>query len=104
GPTYPKSQQHLHISSSMVCRAGSLPNVNQIGQSVNKSGIDLQSALNNLEDMKHGRDDRSGRRNFDQKRAMNSPNCVTYLSPPPDTNWRRTNSDSALHQSALMST
>ncbi|CAG2169004.1 unnamed protein product [Oppiella nova] len=126
GPTYPKSQQHLHISSSMVCRAGSLPNVNQIGQSVNKSGIDLQSALNNLEDMKHGRDDRSGRRNvrllrhrvgvsrsnaclsvcpqFDHKRAMNSPNCVTYLSPPPDTNWRRTNSDSALHQSALMST
>ncbi|XP_044737099.1 CREB-regulated transcription coactivator 1-like isoform X2 [Chrysoperla carnea] len=24
-----------------------------------------------------------------------------YLSPPPDTSWRRTNSDSALHQSAM---
>uniref|UniRef100_A0A671PNE1 CREB regulated transcription coactivator 1b n=1 Tax=Sinocyclocheilus anshuiensis TaxID=1608454 RepID=A0A671PNE1_9TELE len=24
-----------------------------------------------------------------------------YLSPPPDTSWRRTNSDSALHQSAV---
>ncbi|XP_054160855.1 CREB-regulated transcription coactivator 3-like isoform X2 [Oppia nitens] len=104
GPTYPKSPQHLHISSSMVCRAGSLPNVNQIGQSVNKSAIDLQSALNNLEDIKHGRDDRMGRRNLDQKRVTMSPNSATYLSPPPDTSWRRTNSDSALHQSALMST
>jgi hypothetical protein len=115
----------------MVGRAGSLPNVNQIGQSIDKSGIDLQSALNNLEDMKQGRDGRTERRNvspnarhrssayvnlahshhnnsrelqFDQKRTVVSPYSVTYLSPPPDTNWRRTNSDSALHQSAMMST
>uniref|UniRef100_A0A4W5NR69 CREB regulated transcription coactivator 1a n=1 Tax=Hucho hucho TaxID=62062 RepID=A0A4W5NR69_9TELE len=26
---------------------------------------------------------------------------LLYLSPPPDTSWRRTNSDSALHQSTL---
>ena len=124
-PSYPKSGQHLHISSSMVCRAGSLPNVNQIGQNSNKQGIDLQTALNNLEDIKQGREGRNGGRNVspnrsayssigqsrhnnsqfqsEPRRVVVSPHSVTYLSPPPDTNWRRTNSDSALHQSALMS-
>ncbi|KAJ8011314.1 hypothetical protein DPEC_G00056860 [Dallia pectoralis] len=29
------------------------------------------------------------------------PYGSVYLSPPPDTSWRRTNSDSALHQSTL---
>ncbi|XP_017952712.1 CREB-regulated transcription coactivator 1 isoform X3 [Xenopus tropicalis] len=29
------------------------------------------------------------------------PYGTVYLSPPPDTSWRRTNSDSALHQSTL---
>ncbi|CAL8345872.1 unnamed protein product [Merluccius merluccius] len=29
------------------------------------------------------------------------PYGAAYLSPPPDTSWRRTNSDSALHQSTL---
>ncbi|XP_058647137.1 CREB-regulated transcription coactivator 1b isoform X3 [Onychostoma macrolepis] len=29
------------------------------------------------------------------------PYGSVYLSPPPDTSWRRTNSDSALHQSAV---
>ncbi|XP_059357926.1 CREB-regulated transcription coactivator 1 isoform X2 [Carassius carassius] len=29
------------------------------------------------------------------------PYASVYLSPPPDTSWRRTNSDSALHQSTL---
>ncbi|XP_055796692.1 CREB-regulated transcription coactivator 1-like isoform X3 [Salvelinus fontinalis] len=29
------------------------------------------------------------------------PYGSVYLSPPPDTSWRRTNSDSALHQSAM---
>ena len=109
----------------MVCRAGSLPNVNQIGQNMNKQGIDLQSALNNLEDMKQGRDRDTrnvshnrissayssvgqSRRNHsrelqsDSRRTV-SPHSGPYLSPPPDTSWRRTNSDSALHQSALMS-
>ncbi|XP_056270352.1 CREB-regulated transcription coactivator 1b isoform X2 [Pseudoliparis swirei] len=34
-------------------------------------------------------------------RQMDScPYSAAYLSPPPDTSWRRTNSDSALHQSA----
>lgn len=35
-----------------------------------------------------------------EKRIDTSPyGGGSYLSPPPDTNWRRTNSDSALHQS-----
>ncbi|KAK2835361.1 hypothetical protein Q5P01_015845 [Channa striata] len=29
------------------------------------------------------------------------PYSSVYLSPPPDTSWRRTNSDSALHQTAM---
>ncbi|XP_068090024.1 CREB-regulated transcription coactivator 1 isoform X2 [Hyperolius riggenbachi] len=29
------------------------------------------------------------------------PYGAVYLSPPPDTSWRRTNSDSALHQSTM---
>uniref|UniRef100_A0A096LXJ3 CREB regulated transcription coactivator 1a n=1 Tax=Poecilia formosa TaxID=48698 RepID=A0A096LXJ3_POEFO len=41
---------------------------------------------------KHGR----------QKHHIDScPYGSVYLSPPPDTSWRRTNSDSALHQSTL---
>ncbi|KAM8875145.1 CREB-regulated transcription coactivator 1b isoform 2-T2 [Spinachia spinachia] len=37
-----------------------------------------------------------------QGRQIDScPYSSVYLSPPPDTNWRRTNSDSALHQSAM---
>uniref|UniRef100_A0A3B4ASQ1 Uncharacterized protein n=1 Tax=Periophthalmus magnuspinnatus TaxID=409849 RepID=A0A3B4ASQ1_9GOBI len=35
-------------------------------------------------------------------RQISFTNTVSvYLSPPPDTSWRRTNSDSALHQSAM---
>ncbi|XP_077964384.1 CREB-regulated transcription coactivator 1b isoform X3 [Gasterosteus aculeatus] len=37
-----------------------------------------------------------------QGRQIDScPYSSVYLSPPPDTSWRRTNSDSALHQSAM---
>jgi CREB-regulated transcription coactivator 1 len=37
-----------------------------------------------------------------EKRIDTSPySSGAYLSPPPDTSWRRTNSDSALHQSAM---
>ncbi|EZA50185.1 CREB-regulated transcription coactivator [Ooceraea biroi] len=36
-----------------------------------------------------------------EKRHDTSPySGVPYLSPPPPDTWRRTNSDSALHQSA----
>ncbi|GIY30013.1 CREB-regulated transcription coactivator 1 [Caerostris darwini] len=76
-----------------------------------------RSALNSLEDMKQGREvsaDRMHRERgrhsvphqsrrfaFENKRIDVSPYNSSYLSPPPDTNWRRTNSDSALHQSAM---
>lgn len=77
----------------------------------------LQSALSNLEEMKAGRSDspmvyrervvRSVgvgpmRSRPNEKRIDTSPySSGAYLSPPPDTSWRRTNSDSALHQSAM---
>lgn len=77
----------------------------------------LQSALSNLEEMKAGRSDspmvyrervvRSVgvgpmRSRPNDKRIDTSPySSGAYLSPPPDTSWRRTNSDSALHQSAM---
>lgn len=116
---------HLHINQSVGnCRAGSLPNVNHIG-SGSENNIDLKSALNNLEDIQHGREPRE-RRNVspvgsfpgrnshhppgghhsrsvhssERKRQDASPYSTPYLSPP-DT-WRRTNSDSALHQSAML--
>ncbi|KAG1661122.1 CREB-regulated transcription coactivator 1 [Nymphon striatum] len=108
-PPYPN--QHLYINPPLgAYRGGSLPNVNQIGN----NAIDLQNALENLESMKQGNDcltdriqrDRSrhishrSRTPHYEKRRDASPYESNYLSLPPDTSWRRTNSDSALHQSA----
>jgi len=72
-----------------------------------------QTALNNLEEMQHNplvyrSDNRSRsigvgpmRSRPMEKRHDTSPySGVPYLSPPPPDTWRRTNSDSALHQSA----
>lgn len=39
------------------------------------------------------------RRPADRKHDTSPYGSTAYLSPPPDSNWRRTNSDSALHQS-----
>lgn len=100
------------------------------------SGIDLQSALSNLEEMRQGRAPvgrergrhaspsgsghhlhqvgtgghqsrgHSGGRSYagghhsGDHHRLTSPYATPYLSPP-DT-WRRTNSDSALHQSYMM--
>lgn len=70
----------------------------------------LQTALSNLEEMQHNAMYRGDNRSRSmgvgpmrsrpmEKRHDTSPySGVPYLSPPPD--WRRTNSDSALHQSA----
>lgn len=79
--------------------------------------IVFQSALSNLEEMKAGRSDSSMvyrerivrsvgvgpmRTRPNEKRIDTSPySSGAYLSPPPDTSWRRANSDSALHQSAM---
>uniref|UniRef100_A0A674EDQ2 CREB regulated transcription coactivator 1a n=1 Tax=Salmo trutta TaxID=8032 RepID=A0A674EDQ2_SALTR len=51
----------------------------------------------------HGRPlDKHGRQiSFTGSHIDSCPYGSVYLSPPPDTSWRRTNSDSALHQSTL---
>ncbi|OCT97731.1 CREB-regulated transcription coactivator 1 isoform X2 [Xenopus laevis] len=98
---------------------GSLPNVNQIGN----SAIDLlfqtpfqSSELDTSRTTRHhGLVDRVYRErnhlgsphrrplSVDKhgRQVDSCPYGTVYLSPPPDTSWRRTNSDSALHQSTL---
>ncbi|KAM9428441.1 CREB-regulated transcription coactivator 1-like isoform 8-T8 [Salvelinus alpinus] len=95
---------------------GSLPNVNQIGNGT----IDMpfQTPFQGSGDTSrttrhHGLVDRVYRdrnritslhgRPLDKhgRQIDSSPYGSVYLSPPPDTSWRRTNSDSALHQSTL---
>ncbi|XP_043482793.1 CREB-regulated transcription coactivator 1-like isoform X4 [Leptopilina heterotoma] len=115
------SSKHLHINLGNQFRpGGSLPNVNNnidINAAKDPSGtsaaihsIDLKTALSNLEEMQHNsmsyRNNERGRSmgvgpvrpRPMEKRHDTSP--YNYLSPPPSDTWRRTNSDSALHQSA----
>ncbi|XP_030630033.1 CREB-regulated transcription coactivator 1 [Chanos chanos] len=98
---------------------GSLPNVNQIGNSTvdlpfqtpfPNSGMDTSRTNRH-----HGLVDRvyrdRSRITSPHRRPLSvdkhgrqidsCPYGSVYLSPPPDTSWRRTNSDSALHQSTL---
>lgn len=94
---------------------GSLPNVNQIGNvtvDVTFQGSVLDA---NRSTRHHGLVDRVYRdRNritsphrkplsLDKhgRQIDSCPYGSVYLSPPADTSWRRTNSDSALHQSTL---
>ncbi|XP_018405562.1 PREDICTED: CREB-regulated transcription coactivator 1-like isoform X3 [Cyphomyrmex costatus] len=76
------------------------------------SNVTSRTALSNLEEMQHNAMYRSDNRSRSmgvgpmrsrpmEKRHDTSPySGVPYLSPPPPDTWRRTNSDSALHQSA----
>uniref|UniRef100_A0A672RCM7 CREB-regulated transcription coactivator 1-like n=1 Tax=Sinocyclocheilus grahami TaxID=75366 RepID=A0A672RCM7_SINGR len=114
--------QYLQLGQNRAqCYGGSLPNVNQIGN----SNTDLPFQTTVLDTSRtsrhHGLVDRVYRdrnRNASPHRRPLSvdkhghivlnPNYIdscpyssVYLSPPPDTSWRRTNSDSALHQSAV---
>ncbi|XP_072297956.1 CREB-regulated transcription coactivator 1 [Eucyclogobius newberryi] len=91
---------------------GSLPNVNQIGKNVGDVPFQADTGRGARH---HGLVDRVYR----DRNRMTSPHgkplsvdkhgrqidsCPygsVYLSPPPDTSWRRVNSDSALHQSTL---
>ncbi|XP_052793246.1 CREB-regulated transcription coactivator 1-like isoform X2 [Mya arenaria] len=138
--SHPKQgNQQLHIQQNIMqqYRGGSLPNVNQMVNA--NAGIDLQT-LQQMEGMRGGnqRVDRMhprdrGRQvgplrsrpfNMEKNRADCSPyGTGAYLSPPPDTSWRRpmpfsrlhvyrqlngvnhlarTNSDSAIHASSSM--
>ncbi|NXH21535.1 CRTC2 protein, partial [Bucco capensis] len=95
--------------------SGSLPNVNQIGSGVSdfQGPLHVDSARSTRH---HGLVERVQR---DPRRMMSplrryvrqisfrllayplSPYGPTYLSPPPEPSWRRTNSDSALHTSVM---
>ncbi|KAK3098405.1 hypothetical protein FSP39_019196 [Pinctada imbricata] len=118
GPAQKPYQQHLQLQPQY--KGGSLPNVNQMATN---SSIDLQTALQHLEDMRSGgpihnrMDNRMHMRDtrgrqpgphrralpIDKQRTDCSPYGSPYLPLPPDpSGWRRTNSDSALHQSASM--
>ncbi|XP_078286199.1 CREB-regulated transcription coactivator 3 isoform X2 [Rhinoraja longicauda] len=108
---------HLRLAQTRAqYYGGSLPNVNQIGNNSNDFQTLLHPTLDSMRGTRHHglvervqRDrnhqmsphrrqspmDKHGRQ-FDS-----SPYGSVYLSPPPDTSWRRTNSDSALHTSAM---
>ncbi|GLD49905.1 CREB-regulated transcription coactivator 1 isoform X1 [Lates japonicus] len=79
---------------------GSLPNVNQIGN----GNIDLPFQNSVLDTSRTTRHHGLVERVYRDRNRITSPHrrpLSVYLSPPPDTSWRRTNSDSALHQSAM---
>ncbi|XP_029380122.1 CREB-regulated transcription coactivator 1 isoform X8 [Echeneis naucrates] len=108
--------QHLQLGQNRgQYYGGSLPNVNQIGNNTvdvpfQNSGLDTNRSTRH-----HGLVDRVYRdRNritsphrkplsIDKhgRQIDSCPYGSVYLSPPPDTSWRRTNSDSALHQSTI---
>uniref|UniRef100_A0A8C9NDW1 CREB regulated transcription coactivator 1 n=1 Tax=Serinus canaria TaxID=9135 RepID=A0A8C9NDW1_SERCA len=108
--------QYLQLGQSRgQYYGGSLPNVNQIGN----SAMDLpfqtpfqSSALDTSRTTRHhGLVDRvyrdrnrlgsPHRRPLSVDKHGRCPYGTVYLSPPSDTSWRRTNSDSALHQSTM---
>eukprot|EP00063_Salmo_salar_P081780 XP_014056615.1 PREDICTED: CREB-regulated transcription coactivator 2-like isoform X3 [Salmo salar] len=88
---------------------GSLPNVNQIGRNPGDFQGLFHSNLDSSRSTRHhGLVERVQRdRRFIspvrpyRKQVDSSPYNSAYLSPPPDTSWRRTNSDSALHTSVM---
>ncbi|KAM3605003.1 uncharacterized protein V6R79_019204 [Siganus canaliculatus] len=109
---------------------GSLPNVNQIGScsvdgAFQNSGLDTNRSTRHhglvdrvyrdrnritsphrkpLSLDKHGRQisfTAAAETKCCHSHIDSCPYGSVYLSPPPDTSWRRTNSDSALHQSTL---
>uniref|UniRef100_A0A8C3HG05 CREB regulated transcription coactivator 1 n=1 Tax=Chrysemys picta bellii TaxID=8478 RepID=A0A8C3HG05_CHRPI len=115
--------QYLQLGQSRgQYYGGSLPNVNQIGNSTmdlpfqtpfQSSGLDTSRTTRH-----HGLVDRvyrdRNRLGSPHRRPLSvdkhgrqvdsCPYGTVYLSPPSDTSWRRTNSDSALHQSTMTPT
>ncbi|XP_061775791.1 CREB-regulated transcription coactivator 1 isoform X2 [Nerophis ophidion] len=92
---------------------GSLPNVNQIGDNCEDFYFQTAGMDMNASSRHHGLVDRVYRNRIPSphrkpltldkhgRQIDSCPYGSVYLSPPPDTSWRRTNSDSALHQSTL---
>ncbi|XP_004646910.1 CREB-regulated transcription coactivator 1 isoform X2 [Octodon degus] len=118
-----QKSQYLQLGPSRgQYYGGSLPNVNQIGSSAadlpfqtpfQSSGLDTSRTTRH-----HGLVDRvyreRGRLGSPHRRPLSvdkhgrqadsCPYGTVYLSPPSDSSWRRTNSDSALHQSTMTPT
>ncbi|XP_006502215.1 CREB-regulated transcription coactivator 2 isoform X1 [Mus musculus] len=89
---------------------GSLPNVNQIGCGLAEFQSPLHSPLDSSRSTRHHglveRVQRDARRMVSPLRRYprhidSSPYSPAYLSPPPESGWRRTSSDSALHTSVM---
>ncbi|KAM4888091.1 CREB-regulated transcription coactivator 1 isoform 2-T2 [Thomomys bottae] len=115
-----QKSQYLQLGPSRgQYYGGSLPNVNQLGSGAldlpfqtpfQSSGLDTSRTTRH-----HGLVDRvyreRGRLGSPHRRPLSvdkhgrqadsCPYGTVYLSPPADSSWRRTNSDSALHQSAM---
>ncbi|KAM5238596.1 CREB-regulated transcription coactivator 1 isoform 5-T5 [Ctenodactylus gundi] len=118
-----QKSQYLQLGPSRgQYYGGSLPNVNQIGSGAmdlpfqtpfQSSGLDTSRTTRH-----HGLVDRvyreRGRLGSPHRRPLSvdkhgrqadsCPYSTVYLSPPADSSWRRTNSDSALHQSTMTPT
>ncbi|XP_028855717.1 CREB-regulated transcription coactivator 1b isoform X2 [Denticeps clupeoides] len=108
--------QYLTLGQNRAqCYGGSLPNVNQIGNSNNDLPFQTSVLDTSRTTRHHGLVDRvyrdRSRITSPHRRPLSvdkhgrqidsCPYSSVYLSPPPDTSWRRTNSDSALHQSTM---
>nr|Q52KS4.2 RecName: Full=CREB-regulated transcription coactivator 3; AltName: Full=Transducer of regulated cAMP response element-binding protein 3; Short=TORC-3; Short=Transducer of CREB protein 3 [Xenopus laevis] len=110
---FQKLQQLRLAQTRAQYYGGSLPNVNQISSSPN----DFQPSFHPMDNIRgmrhHGLVERVSRNRLHSshhrpvekhgRQCDSSPYGSVYLSPPPDNNWRRTNSDSALHTSASSS-
>ncbi|XP_067293535.1 CREB-regulated transcription coactivator 3 isoform X2 [Pseudorasbora parva] len=107
--------QQLRLSQNRAqYYGGSLPNVNQIGNASTDFQGAFPSGLDSVRGTRHhglvervhrdrNRINSPHRRPIDKhgRQPESSPYGTMYLSPPPDNSWRRTNSDSALHTSAM---
>ncbi|GCC33831.1 hypothetical protein chiPu_0012302 [Chiloscyllium punctatum] len=108
---------HLRLAQTRAqYYGGSLPNVNQIGNNTNDLEMSFHPTVDSTRGTRHHglveRVHRDRSHMISPRRRQpamdkhgrqigSSPYGSVYLSPPPDTSWRRTNSDSALHTSAL---
>ncbi|XP_041642591.1 CREB-regulated transcription coactivator 3 isoform X2 [Cheilinus undulatus] len=108
--------QQLHLSQSRAtCYGGSLPNVNQISNTSGEFQGGFPPGVDPIRGTRHhglverphrdrNRINSPHRRPTDKhgRQMESSPYGGMYLSPPLDNSWRRTNSDSALHTSAMI--
>ncbi|XP_049897169.1 CREB-regulated transcription coactivator 3 isoform X4 [Epinephelus moara] len=106
--------QQLRLTQSRAQYYGSLPNVNQIGNTNTEFQGGFPSGLDSVRGTRHhglvervhrdrNRITSPHRRPIDKhgRQIESSPYGAVYLSPPLDNSWRRTNSDSALHTSTM---